>query len=201
MGHETVVDRLDKNHESAVTSALCEAFSEYPVMSFVLDQDDPPRLQALVHMFVMARVLRDEPILGAFVGPELAAVAIASYPGGDPAPEEFQGPRADVWRQLGTQAEGRYEAYGEATRAFKVDVPHVHLNMVGVRPEFRGLGLGRRLIDEVQRISRTRPGSQGVALVTENPANVPLYRHLGFESLGHVRVSPRLETWGFFRSN
>jgi len=194
-----VVERLDARHADEIVDTLCDAFRGYPVMRFVLDDDDPERLRTLVRLFVMARVLRGEPLLGIRRGPELVAAAIASYPGELPPPVEFLSLRSDVWRRLGVDAERRYDAYVAAAATFPLEFPHVHLNMVGVRRTARRQGLARRLIDEVQAISRARPGSEGVSLTTEDPANVPLYRALGFEVIGQVRVAPSLETWGFLR--
>jgi GNAT superfamily N-acetyltransferase len=71
--------------------------------------------------------------------------------------------------------------------------------MIGVREEARGEGLGRALIDEVHRMSREDPASEGITLTTELPANLPLYRHLGYEIIGHVEFGEGVETWGFFR--
>jgi hypothetical protein len=38
-----------------------------------------------------------------------------------------------------------------------------------------------------------------VTLNTEDPNNLKLYEHFGYEILGHVQVSEALETWGLFR--
>ena len=40
---------------------------------------------------------------------------------------------------------------------------------------------------------------EGVTLTTEDPSNVPLYEHFGYQVVGHARVAPGLESWGFFR--
>jgi hypothetical protein len=40
-----------------------------------------------------------------------------------------------------------------------------------------------------------------VTLSTEDPANVPLYQHFGYQVTGHTRVAPALEAWVFFRPN
>lgn len=182
-----------------ITAVLCEAFAGYPVMRFVLGDEDGERLARLIGMFVLARVYRGEPLLGVNIESRIAAVAIASHPGGGPSPEAFRALRAEVWRELGAAAEARYDAYGEGLASFPFDFPHVHLNMVGVLPSFRGRGLARLLIDEVQRISMARPESRGVTLTTEDPANVPFYEKLGFEVVGRAHLAPDLESWGFFR--
>jgi ribosomal protein S18 acetylase RimI-like enzyme len=193
------VVRLEREHADEIVELLAEAFRGYPVMRFVLGDDDAERLRRLVLLFVMARVLRDEPLLGIRDEGVLVAAATTSFPSDAPHPRAFLELRAELWQALGPEAEARYDAYGAATRTFPFDFPHVHLNMVGVRPGARGRGLARRLIDEVQAIARARPGSQGVTLTTEDPTNVAFYEKLGFGVVGRVRVSPTLESWGFLR--
>lgn len=199
MGAVVPVERLAEGAGDEIVAALTAAFRGYPVMTFVLGDDDEGRLATLVRLFVMARVLRGEPLLGVRRGTQLAAAAIASYPDGPPAPESFQALRAEVWKELGADAERRYGMYTAASATFAWDFPHVHLNMVGVLPGERGRGLARRLIDEVQGIARGRAGAEGVTLTTEDPANVALYEKLGFTVTGQVRVAPELETWGLLR--
>ncbi|MFW6201136.1 MAG: hypothetical protein ACOC8B_01040, partial [Gemmatimonadota bacterium] len=68
-----------------VVDVLCDAFEDYPVMRYVLDSPDEPderyrrRLRTLIHFFVMARVLRDEALLGIDAGGGLGAAATISY--------------------------------------------------------------------------------------------------------------------------
>jgi ribosomal protein S18 acetylase RimI-like enzyme len=193
------VERLDEGAADEIVSALADAFRGYPVMRFVLGDDDEERLHTLVRIFVMGRVMRGEPLLGVRHAGELIAAAIASFPDGSPAPPAFLALRAELWERLGASAQRRYDAYVAAASGFPFDFPHVHLNMVGVRPGVRGSGHARRLIDEVRRISRERPGSEGVTLTTEDPTNVPFYQKLGFNLVGQVRVVSDLTTWGFVR--
>jgi GNAT superfamily N-acetyltransferase len=193
---------LDADHADAVVSVLAEAFAGYPVMRYVLGGEGAPeRLTTLVRLFTMARVLRGEPMLGVWRDDTLAAAAIASDLHGPPSPDAFRTLRTAIWRALGTEAEARYDRYGEAARTFAIEAPHVHLNMIGVRCAFQRQGLGRALIHAVQDVSRARPGSTGVSLTTEDPANVPYYLALGFDLMGHAEVVPGVETWGFFRAN
>lgn len=163
-------------------------------------EPEPDRLRRLITLFVMARVLRNEPLLGVPCDDGLAAVAIASSPGGS-SPPELAELRAAVWRDLGADAEARYDAYSRAAAPLIVDVPHIHLNMIGVCRRFQGTGLGRLLMDEVHRLSRDDPHSQGVTLSTERRSNIPFYERLGYRITGHARVAPELETWGLFRQD
>jgi GNAT superfamily N-acetyltransferase len=181
---------------------LCAAFFDYPVMRFVLGPDEPDypsALRRLIGLFVAARVLRGEPMVGLPGASGLVAAAIVSRPDGAPAPDAFRALAEEVWADLGAPARARYEAFVRACAQFKVDRPHLHLNMIGVRPHQQGSGLGRKLIERVHEMSRADGSSVGVTLTTEHPDNVPMYQHLGYGVIGHATVAPDLRTWGFFR--
>lgn len=193
--------RLGPTHADEVTTALSAAFAEYPVMRYVLGSggDYAARLRVLVGFFVAGRVLRDDPIFAIAYGPELAAVAACTHPGAPPAPPALDETREDTWRALGPDARARYEQCVRAWEPLGVNEPNLHLNMIGTLPRYRGRGLGGMLLQRVHALSRELPNSRGVTLTTESPANVPLYRHHGYRIVGHGRIAPELETWGFFR--
>jgi len=194
---------------------LCDAFRDYPVMRFVMGGPEalapgwtPPadwdlRLAAMVTFFVMGRVLRGEPVLGLEMPrgwqTSLAGVATMTLPGSGPAPEGLDAYRARAWTLLGEQARERYEALGLMWSTFHTPEPHHHLNMVGVRREFAGKGVGRILLDGVHRFAAADPSSAGVSLTTEDPRNVELYRHLGYEVTAEGEMAGALRTWGMFR--
>lgn len=196
------VERLRLDDVPRIVGVLSEAFRDYPVMRFVLGAVDPEydrRLARLVGFFVMARALRDEPLLGIPDGGDLAAAAIVSFPGVGESPPRLALLREEVWAELGAEARSRYEACGEAWRPLGVTVPHIHLNMIGVRSAFQGKGYAKRLLDHVHEMSRETPGSLGVTLTTEDPENVALYLRMGYDVVGQARVASNLETWSFFR--
>jgi len=185
-----------------VVDVLCESFFDYPTMRFVLGPDPrqyEKQLQTLIHFFVMARVVRSEVLLGIGDDNGLAAAALVSRPTRPEAPPELDELREKVWAELGASARGRYEAFGAACAPFQVAVPHIHLNMIGVRRRSQGEGHGRRLIEHVHLLSLDDSESEGVTLTTEDPANVSLYEYLGYQVVGKAVVAPELTTWGFFR--
>ncbi|MCF3179977.1 hypothetical protein IPZ70_08480 [Streptomyces polychromogenes] len=111
------------------------------------------------------------------------AVAVETPPGATPP----AGARA-LWaaRTLlgsGPQALGRTLRHLDATRAG----PRGGLDpgVRRVRPDLTGRGTGRTLLDHVLT---TTPGA--VHLTTADPANVPLYRHFGFTTLGETPLGP-----------
>lgn len=183
-----------------VVSVLAESFHDYPVMRFVIghDGDYDARLETLTTFFVMARVLRDETILGVRLGDQLAAAALFSRPGGT-SPERLVQLREETWAALGAEERSRYEAFGEATKPFTPPVDHLHINMIGVRRAAQGRGLGRRLLDDVHARSAADTDSAGVSLTTEVEANVPLYQRFGYRVVGTADVGSAFTTWGMYR--
>jgi len=198
----THVQKLDPTCVPEVVDVLTDSFFDYPVMRFVLGDRGASygeHLGILVNFFVMARVFRHEVLLGIRQGGDLVATALVSRPGG-PAPDPgFHELRDEVWAELGDDAKTRYATFADACAPFQVPVPHLHLNMIGVKTRAQGAGLSRRLIDRVHELSRDDDESRGVTLTTENPSNVSLYQHFGYDILGQAVVGPELTTWGFFR--
>ncbi|MGK7311872.1 MAG: GNAT family N-acetyltransferase [Candidatus Longimicrobiales bacterium M2_2A_002] len=186
----------------AVVSVLAEAFHDYPVMRYVLGdgQGYERRLRTLVTFFVMARVLRDETVLGVADGDGLAAAALVSRPGSVAAePQPLSDLREETWWQLGADARTRYEIFGRAAGQLGVDEDHLHLNMIGVRRSRQGQGIGRRLLEHVHDLSADDPASAGVSLTTEVEENVGLYLRCGYELLGSRPVESAFTTRAMFR--
>lgn len=185
---------------NAVVRVLCEAFVDYPVMRYVLGNQDgyPERLRTLIGFFHGARELRGDAILGVSDGGELVAVALTSLP--DLLdPPELDPLRERTWAALGADARARY---GDCVRAWEstgVQEPNIHVNMLAVVPGYQRRGLARLLLERVQAMSRERADSRGVTLSTESERNVALYRHLGYRVVGQATIAAGVETWDFFR--
>lgn len=197
-----IVTLGQENVKDAV-AVLCDAFADYPVLRFVLGDagDRARRIRRLIEFFTMARFLRGEPVLGVQLDTELVAVALISFPGVSPSPPELDALRESVWNELGSDARARYMVFNAANEPFEMHVPHVHLNMIGVRHALHGTGLGRRLMTEVHRVATSREGCEGVTLSTESPANVRFYERLGYREVGRATVAETLVTWALFRPN
>jgi ribosomal protein S18 acetylase RimI-like enzyme len=197
------VQRLNVDHADEAVAVLCDAFHEYPVMRFVLgdsSQSYDRRLATLISLFVAARVLREEPLLGVRnqTG-TLTAVAVVTLPGERPSPEALSRKREAVWQELGSAARERYDRFSSSGAEYALTTPHHHLNMIGVRRADAGRGFGRALLDAVHHLSAQDPGSSGVTLTTEDVRNLSLYEKFGYRRLGHSRVSQGLESWSLYR--
>jgi GNAT superfamily N-acetyltransferase len=200
MGLAPTVARLHEPDLDAVVEVLADAFGNYPVMRHVLQgtSDYARDLAVLLRFFAGARLLRDEPIFGVALSGKLTGVALVSFPEGA-SPPTLAGYRTEVWESVGPAARDRYERFGEATAGFFRGLSRVHLNMIGVRGESQGRGVGRALLEAVADLAATRKETDGVTLTTELRPNVDLYRKFGYDVIGHVEVAPDLETWGMVR--
>ncbi|HEX5032126.1 MAG TPA: GNAT family N-acetyltransferase [Candidatus Eisenbacteria bacterium] len=191
-------DRADE-----AVAVLVDAFHDYPVMRHVVGEagaDYDRRLNMLIGVFVARRVDHAHPIVAIEEDGDAVGVATLTLPG-DPGPPSaaFEARVDALWQDLGQDTKARMERLVEVWKRLSVPGPQFHLNMLGVRRAHAGRGAGRLLLDEVHRISREHPESTGVSLSTEDPKNVLLYEHCGYEVRFHERVSPGLETWILFR--
>jgi len=200
-GGQSRVEVLGPDDVAEVVSVLSESFFDYPVMRFVLgtEHDYSDRLERFVSFFVMARVLRDEILLGVRDPIGLRASALVSHPSGRPSPAQLGVLREETWAQLGAEARSRYESFGAATAPFAIDAAHIHLNMIGVRSSAQGQGLGRVVLDAVHELSASDEASTGVTLNTELQSNLPLYERFGYEVIGSASVESAFTTWTMFR--
>jgi GNAT superfamily N-acetyltransferase len=194
--------RLTPDRAPEAVAVLCEAFRDYPVMRFFLGDlgaryDD--YLSRMVGIFVAGRVKSGHPILAIEEGGRPVAIATITLPGEHATPPEVEAAHETLWTELDPDAKSRSEALVAMWRRIALPVPQYHVNMLGVLRSHAGRGLGGRLLREVHEMSRLDPGSTGVSLTTEDPKNVPLYQHCGYEIVAHDRVTDWFETWGFFR--
>lgn len=137
----------------------------------------------LSFMFDMTRLMQGTP-RGLFVGGRLSACALLEPPvsrlaaaaGGFAVALRF----LPVACTLPIRAIAFLNNYTRRTRTAAPLSPHGYLVMVGVRPEAQGQGFGRRLVEDAIARTRTDPRATGIALDTENEANVRLYQRWGF---------------------
>ncbi len=216
MSDNVQIVQLEPARRNAAVEVLVDAFAAYPVMRFLLGYDGGADasvrrdLSRLIGFFTDARFVRGDLVLAAAVGDRIEAVANVNRPGSqppthlaEPSEDPLHDLRETVWARLGAEARQRYDAYGEVTDAFEYPEPHYHLGMLGARRAAKGRGHGRLLLEAVHELAANDPTAEGVSLTTEDPRNVDLYRHFGYEIVGHGSLSHgqrSLESWGMFRA-
>jgi ribosomal protein S18 acetylase RimI-like enzyme len=199
----TQIFLMDREDVPEIVDVLCDSFANYPVMRFVLNSETnyDHRLEVLINFFVMARVFHKETIFGIGDGADLLGVALTSNPSNSPDIAELKDLRDKVWSELGPESRSRYEKFSATSLQFKVNKPHIHLNMIGVKSEAQGRGFARKLMEQVRLLSISEPHSKGISLTTEDPEKVSFYQYMGYDLIGEAMVTDQLKTWGFFRSN
>jgi ribosomal protein S18 acetylase RimI-like enzyme len=143
----------------------------------------------LSFMFDMNRLIRGTP-RGLFVDGRLAACALlepcaspfASAIGGIASALRF----LPVAIALPLGATAFLNAYTKRTRDAAPQTPHGYLVMVGVLPQAQGRGFGKLLVEDAIERTRGNPRATGIALDTENEANVRLYERWGFRRRGSL---------------
>lgn len=194
------VQRLRPAQRDEVVELLARAFADYPVMRFTLGPDRPDyqeRLRDLVGFYTDRRLMHGWPVLGIRQTGSLVAAALVTAPNPGPDAPRVAEALARLRRAIGEAAFGRMTRFEQASDANEPRTVHYFVGMVGVDPAHRGRGHARALLDHVAALAHN-DRCDGVALSTEDPTNVPMYRHLGFEVVAEADVG-ELHTWGLFR--
>jgi ribosomal protein S18 acetylase RimI-like enzyme len=161
--------------------------------NYFLEVANMPADQGLREVFELScryRLAMDWPLPGILADGQLVAVACVSGPESRPEPARFQDAETRLQARLGREAVQRMEAYGRLKERNCPAWPHFYITAVGVRPDQQGRGLGRRLIQHIHRLSIAHPASEGVALDTQSPRNVPLYERLGYRVTAEQQLGP-----------
>ena len=137
----------------------------------------------LSFMFDMNRLMQGTP-RGLFVNGRLCACVLldppvsrlASAAGAFASALRF----VPVASTLPMRATAFLNTYTKRTRVAAPRGPHGYLVMIGVLPQMQGCGFGRRMVEDAITRTRDDPSATGIALDTENDANVRLYEGWGF---------------------
>lgn len=171
----------------ALDHVLADAFFADPLNDWLLP-DESRRGAALRRG--MGHVMRHDyiPRGGGFTTEELDGVALWAKPDG-PKPSPLEQLRA-----LPTFAAAFGRRLPRAMRAFgtvekrRPDEPHWFLDILAVRPDRQGRGIGSALMGA--GVAEADRAGVPAFLVTSNPRNVPLYERVGFEVTEEYDVGP-----------
>jgi GNAT superfamily N-acetyltransferase len=155
-------------------------------------------MQAMFRLTLHKRMVYEGVVLGATHNSALAGIAGVTLPDHGPMPATLHAESERLGALMGPAAHERFAAYGAIVERYRPARPHLFLGVLGVLPALHGRGYGRKLLDAVHALAEQHPTAEGVYLDTEHPANVPLYRHCGYELLGAERVGP-VDIWCLYR--
>lgn len=198
MTGEADIRMLDKCHKPVFVSLMCRAFAADPLFRHLYPGTPSEREQAMrpfMSFMFDASGLRGDMRLGLFRDGTLAVCALVELPDAGPV-RSFAGQLLTLMRFAPlafrlTGAEIKFlNNYMRYTRRAAPKVAHHYLAMIGVDPGFQGQGLGRRMIARLIDIADRHRTSAGIALDTENDANLVFYQRLGFLLRARVDIGP-----------
>jgi len=195
------IERLAAEARDVAVEVLCRAFRSYPVMRFVLgeEQGQDERLHSLIGFFTDVRFAMEWPVLAVIAEDRVVAVALVNEPHDRTFLQRFEEGLTRVQQELGAAAFERLKSFERASEVNEPREPHYFVGMLGVLPEVQGSGYARLLLEHVREMSLAA-GLAGVALSTEDAGNVPFYEHIGFEVVGQGAVDD-LPTWSMWWPN
>lgn len=203
MSELPVVYQVKPEEKEQVVGVLATAFYSYPVMRYILGNEEPEydrKLRIMIGFFADERLLRAWPPLGVRVDNEMAAVTLFNPPVDEPELPELHRAFQELKVEIGSAAIERLTTYENTCIKMRPAAPHYYVGMIGVLPHLRGMGYARRLLDHIHDMAAQDPIASGVCLNTENPNNVPFYRHLGYDVTGEADVG-QVHTWCLFRAS
>ncbi|GAC1458158.1 MAG: hypothetical protein PVSMB4_17820 [Ktedonobacterales bacterium] len=204
----SIIDIPEERSEEAA-EVLALAFDHDPLTRYFFAETDAnasalyqDRLRVLMRMACAQRLARGWPLKGVSADGALVGVACITPPDASQStvPTVLQTAAERFRALIGESAARRLAAYGRLEDAHRRSDPHFYVSVLGVHPKAQGRGYGRILLDAVQALAQAHPAAVGVALDTENPANVALYQHCGYELTVQTTLDT-LDVWFMFRAN
>ena len=159
-----------------------------------------PALRELFYFTCEKRGLTGGLHLGCRIGERLLGGAGITPPEFVPWPHALA-TRYEWFRSaIGPQATAEYERFVTLVGRHRPTRPHHTLEVIGVRPQARGRGHGRALLDAIHAIAESHPGSTGVYTNTTSVQSVALYEHFGYRVVGWEPFGDH-DIWCLFRPN
>jgi ribosomal protein S18 acetylase RimI-like enzyme len=191
------LERLGPGELDAAAALLARAFSDDPVLSFLLGPGREGELR-----LIFGALSRDASRFGEVAGVRadgaLAGVAVWLAPGAHPLSLRRELRALPDWGRLARthpRAVPRLLRASRTLDALHPPEPHWFLSLLGVEPGLQRRGIGRGLVDPGLR--RAEGMGVPVHLDTGRPDNVAWYRRLGFEVSAEVRAVPGAPpSWG-----
>ena len=201
MPGERELVRLSRSHLDEAAKALALAFHEDPLINFILQREGPEFDRTLWEFFRFTCQIRldlEWPALAVADGGRIVGAALVSLPEDPTWPPSLQRAQERFRKAISPDADDRLERYSEISGRHRPKEPHHYLGAIGGRPDTQGTGAGGALLNAVSQIASGDSASTGVGLDTENPRNVGLYEHFGYQIIARDKIDG-IDIWCMFR--
>lgn len=197
-----VID-LDRARIAEAAGVLSRAFAADPLMRYLFAEHSQGYQSCLRAIFQYQCALQLElhwPLLGLIPRTRIAGVVGVGLPEQPRWSTSVADLQNGLSKQIGPQASERLDRYAARTNGHFPNKPLFYIRMIGVRPESQGRGYAHQLLEQVHRRSEAHPTSTGVALDTENRANVAIYKRMGYQVVGQAKIDT-ITIWCMLRPN
>jgi len=187
------VRRLTPEYLGRLTDLLTLAFyKDHGARYFIFERGNRFRRQLRAWFAASWPMIEDAgmPVYGIVEGERVLASALAIPPGMGFSRTQIFGWILRVAWGSGLISAWRTLRNTWAVQRYLPRIPHYAIALLAVHPGFHKRGLARMLLDEIHRRSEADPASGGVLLQTENPNNLRMYEHFGYERVRSVRTGP-----------
>lgn len=201
MSGSTIIRHVSPEEKGLAVDILTAAFHDYAAMQFFFEPDRSDydrKLRKMVDFFSEARLQLDLPPLIVLENGQPVAAALVNPPSSSVFTADLRQRLDDLSQTVGSAVMDNLLAYESTCEQMEPEAPHYYLGMIGVLPEHKGKGYARLIMKHLQQMVDNDPQATGLCLNTENPDNIPFYRHMGFDVIGEEDIGP-LHTWCLFR--
>jgi ribosomal protein S18 acetylase RimI-like enzyme len=169
---------------SEMSLLLSRAFANDPWTRKLLS-DDAKKSQAFFTLIIQYCKATGGQVLFEHQGSILASVACLEHPNKLSLIHVIRllGPFLTFVSVCGSKTFGILNTYMRLTTRHRPKEKHYYLTCLGVVQEFKGLKIGRKMLDTIHNIVDEDTTSFGIGLDTENPDNIPLYEHFGYKHI------------------
>jgi GNAT superfamily N-acetyltransferase len=174
----------------AVTDTIRLAFADDPVWgpALALPDGSTDQLTAFWRIYAEGGLRFSTLYVVGEPGGVVQTVAVWTPPGESELSEEQDAEIEQLIRDTypAERAAALFELYGRFEAAHPHDVPHAYLGLLATHPDYRGRGIGQRLLaaNLVDLDARGVPAY----LESTNPANLHRYVRAGFDPYGEYRA-------------
>ncbi|WP_166263637.1 GNAT family N-acetyltransferase [Marinobacter caseinilyticus] len=198
---EPVIVRLDGTAISEAKSILFQAYRHEPTFHYLFDHRRPgydQRVRATIRELINLYFDLKQEAIGIMLDETLIAVAFIGDPDLRLNLTEQLSWRLRMVLTTGFSSTRRYLDYHEQIKAL-LPQPLAHqLPLMGVHPKYQDRGIGRLLLETVERLCAENPRGSGLVLDTGNSRYLQFYESMGFRSLGRIQLG-EYEDYVLFR--
>lgn len=188
---DPVVVRLDGSAVNEAKSVLFQAYRHEPTFQYLFDADRTgyeKRVRATIRELINLYLDLEQEAIGVLLDETLVGVAFIGSPSLRLDLAHQMSWRLRMILTAGLSCTSRYIDYHKQIHAVLPEQQVHDLPLMGVHPKYQNRGLGRLLLEAVERICEENPRTGGLALDTGNSRYLDFYQSLGFREVGEVRL-------------